>query len=326
MANEIEILDADNLDYEGFSEFQKKAYARLLEKMKVSDSFMGADYYRWKFHPPLGTARLAIVRDGDTLLSTVSMIPYSINMEGNSIKGWQLCDLATDSKSRGKGYWERCGAALVGTLKEKEILYGFPNKDAIQKVYVNAGVFKEVIKTWAKLVLPGFGKEHPNVSKVTDFDTGIEKFTRRLGLDGDIIINRSMDYLNWRYTKHPNNKYTSFVYCHGEEKRGFATVRVVQALGREVVVLMELWGDSLSVERALMQSIKAWMIKINQRFLVFQDNRMSLMSGLMHGFLPVPSLILPKKHVLTILAKPKEFMKQVVESQWHIQLGDWDGF
>jgi hypothetical protein len=324
--NDIEILTADALDYERFATLQRSAYNSRLSNLGVSNSYMNAEFYEWKFHPPAGPARVAVVRHGSEIISANSLIPLDLTFEGHIIRGWQCCDAATHPNARGKMYSPRCAKALMESLNNGEVLYVFPNEFSIRGISAIGIIPKVMITTWFRPVLLGHQKKDQNVSQVAGFDKAIDELTTRLGQKGDTMIFRSADYLNWRYAQHPINKYILFVYSEGEEKKGFAIVRIVHALGKELVVLMELWGDYRSVTRTLLRSILSWAAKGHHKFFIFQDNRMSLKSGFGYGFIPIPSFLLPKKQVLSLYAKQTDFMERIVESRWHIQWGDWDGF
>ncbi len=326
MEIDAEILSAEQIDYERLAELQRHAYAELLTKLRNSDSFMNADFYRWKFHPPAGPARIAVFRRGDEILSTNSLIPVNIAFEGAILKGWQACDAATHPNARGKRYSPRCAKALMDSIDKNEIFYVYPNSASISATTAIGVRVKETITTWVKPCLSGSNKLATEVSQVDSFDKGINALAKRLASNGDTMIYRTEDYLNWRYVQHPVHKYNIFVYSRGEEKCGFAIVRIVQTMGREMAMLMELWGDDFLIHRALLRRITVWMNENSQKYLIFQDNRMAFVRGIISGFIPVPSFMLPKKQVLMLYAKPDPFLKQIIGSRWHTQWGDWDGF
>jgi hypothetical protein len=322
----IEILESHQIDYENFAGFQKVAFAKRLEELNYSDSYLNADFFRWKYNPPAGHAKIAILRKGTELISTTSLVPIDIIFEGEKVRGWQLCDAATHPKAMGRGYHRKTEKELINALGMREIVFVFPNHSTIQSLIDNNFILKETIRTWFKPVSCNFHHSNNNVTQIDFSQSNIDKIFSHSHGKNETGIYRSAEYMNWRYSRHPINTYASFVYSHGDRTNGFATIRSVRALGREMVALMEFWGDDRGVRSALLQNIKEWMYKNQNSRLIFQDNRMSAMDGIGFGFLPVPSIILPKKQVLMLYAKPEEFKMRILKSAWHIQWGDWDGF
>jgi len=60
----FEVVDEDKLDHDDFTNLQKEAYVNLLTRLKVSSVYMKPYFYKWKFHPPAGPARIVLVEDG----------------------------------------------------------------------------------------------------------------------------------------------------------------------------------------------------------------------------------------------------------------------
>jgi hypothetical protein len=319
-------LDADQLDYDRFADLQRQAFAKTLQKARVLDSYMKPEFYRWKFHTPAGSARIALVREDTEILSVQSIVPWDITIEGHVIKGWQLCDAATNPKVRSKGYWPGCFKRVRESIGQKEVLFGFANKNSIGGSIASGLIAKANFAIWSRPVLLSRRNIHPDVTLVAGFDGKLANLTKGLAKDGEIILTRSVDYLNWRYTQNPTNEYTSFIFSKSDENKGFAVIRVVHALNRRMVVLMELWGSNRSVKRALIQSIATWAASRHYNLLVFQDNLMSLLEGFGYGFVLMPAFLPPKRQVLVLYTKSQDLTKQIAKSKWHTQWGDWDGF
>lgn len=322
----FEIVDADQLDYEAFSVLQQEAYADLLEKMKVSNVYMTPDFYRWKFHPPAGKASISQVREGKRLLSAIAMIPVNICLGKNRLIGWQYCDGATLPEVRRKGHYEKCMHTLVGTLKPNEIFFGYPNPASIRRIVDLGCKDKGVISTWIKPLIFPRRRESPNVARIEAFAKDQNGLAERLVKKDKAMLSRSREYLNWRYTQHPVHDYTSFIYRDEGKLKGFAVVRIANARGHKMVLVMELRGIEPQVLKKLIKNIAAWSSRQGIRWMVMQDNGISFMRGLAMGFILAPACILPKKQVLVVLGNEEGPAGKAVNSDWHVQFGDWDGF
>ncbi len=321
----FKLIDADDLDYEAFANLQREAYKELLEDLEFSDIYMSPQFYQWKFHPPAGTAKIVLVYEGDQLVSTNAMIPLDICFKKQIICGWQAADAATLVNARRKGYSSKCLRLLLDSLRNNEVLFLYPNKTSFR--YVNAmGFFnKGVITTWIKPVTLLKKRISPNVIKVSRFDKAQDILANHLTSFNNVMLLRSSDYLNWRYLDHPIYKYICFIYHEGSKQKGFSVVRNVDALGRNVALIMELWSLTFSVKRALIRSIAKWANELLIRWIVLQDNNLTILDSLKMGFISAPTFLLPKKQVLMVNATPGKHSDEVINNDWWAQIGDWDG-
>ena len=296
----FEIVDGDDIDYEMFASLQREAYKELLSNLKVSNNFMTPMFYRWKFHPPAGTAKIAIVKKGERLISTNAMIPVKLQMGKYKIQGWQATDAATLKTERRKGYSSRCLQLFTQILKTNEIIFVFPNKSSAPYAEKLGFHSKGVITTWVKPAILLNKKVSENVIRVTKFGKEQDVLAEKLVDTNKVIISRVADYLNWRYVDHPIYKYTLFVYRDAKEQQGYGVVRKLEAIGHTIAVVMELWGLQPKIKIELLRSITAWAIEQGIKKIVLQENSQSLLSGLKAGFIAVPHWILPKKQLSLI--------------------------
>jgi hypothetical protein len=322
----FELVDGDHLDYDAFVNLQRTAYADLLAELKVSNVYMSSEFYRWKFHPPAGPAKIVIVREGNRMVSTNAMIPVELRLGQHTIHGWQACDAATLVTAREKGYSSGCLRTLFESLKTNEVLFLFPNKASVRYVESMGSQNKGIITTWVKPSPLLKKRSSPNVRKITRFGKGQDRLAERLADCGKVLVSRSADYLNWRYSNHPVYEYVSFMYQEENEQQGYAVIRRAEVLGRNVALIMELWGLTSLVKKALLRSIAQWTVEQHIKWIVLQDNDQSLLGGLRMGFIAAPAWVLPKKQVLLVFAAPGKLSEKIVNSDWWVQIGDWDGF
>lgn len=321
----VEVLDCHSLDYEAYSNLHKEAFSELLSRLRHDDAFMTPQYYQWKYHPPEGSAKIAIVLEHGKMVATNGMFPLRIRYGDFSIRGWQSCDTATLPGSRGKGYYVRCLRALEKEVQPNELFFGFPNRTSLPGFSKVGCQQRGVITTWVN-PFPFRGRGvSVNITEVDRFDQRqdslAEQFTH---LDGP-MLDRGSAYMNWRYYDHPIHKYTSFVYQKDGNWQGFAVVRRVQAMDRNAALIMELWGLYPEVSRSLQRHIGGWAAEQGLKRVVMLDNSFTLANGLKTGFFPIPSLFLPKRLVLMGYAKGGE-AETVMERKWRVQGGDWDTF
>jgi hypothetical protein len=322
----FELMDADHLDYEAFVNLQRTAYADLLTKVKVSNDYMTPEFYRWKFHTPAGPGKIAFVSEDNCMASTNAIIPLELYFGQQTIRGWQACDAATLATARGKGYSSGCLRNLFETLKTNEILFLFPNKTSIRYVEKTGFRNKGIITTWVKPAHLLKKRTSPNVIKITKFGKDVDTLAKRLVVSDTVLLSRSANYLNWRYSNHPVTEYTSFIYREMNEQQGYSVVRTTNVMGLKMALVMELWGVTPSVKKALLRSIAEWAVDRHIKWITLQDNGQSILGGLRMGFISIPAWLLPKKQVLMVCATPGKLSEKAINNDWRIQIGDWDGF
>ncbi|MFX0199539.1 MAG: hypothetical protein ACFFCW_25745 [Candidatus Hodarchaeota archaeon] len=323
---EIDIVNAEDLDYKAFVALQKEAYAKILKKTSVSDSYMTPAYYRWKFNPPAGSAMIAFIREGGIMVASSAQFPVHICLGNTKLCGWQQCEAATLPSSRKKGYFHKCNSLLIDAIKPNNIAFAFPNQNSKHEFGKLGGKEKGIVTTW---INPWslFGKSSSSrISEVACFDKEQDALAERLVHHGKTMLDREAAYMNWRYVQNPVFKYTLFAYRKEGEQLGFAVVRRAHVLNQEIALIMDLWGLESYIEQALLRHITGWAESEGLRKIIFLDNAFRLIDGLLSGYIPIPSYILPKKQILMGFAKSGEKAKRLMNNKWRVQAGDWDTF
>jgi hypothetical protein len=323
---ELLLLDADELDYAAFVALQKHAFRELLAKAKADDSFMTPEYFGWKFRPPARNGRIAVVRDGDRYVAANAMMPFTLTKAGTTLTGWQSCDTATAPEARGKGHFLRCLNLLRQSMSADDLFYGFPNQSSAPGFAKVGWRPKRLVTTWINPVPLASAKSSKEIIQIAELDARQEELSRRLAARPRVMVQRSADYLTWRYLRHPLVDYTIFGLTDGDHFRGTAVVRVAEVLGRKMALVMDLWGTDAAAERSLLRHAAAWAVKQGVRIVAAFDTGLSLAVGLGSGFVPVPPRLLPKRQVLMGQPMSGRAAEAFMEADWRVQMGDWDVF
>lgn len=321
----VELFEAAALDFQAYADFQKESFRDLLGRSGVSDSFMTPAYYRWKYHTTAGMGRIANISEDSKIISSSAMIPFLIQTGNEVLKGWQCLDVATLPQARGKGYFLSTLKSLMGSVGEDDVFFAFPNASSIPSFMKLGCLENEIIPTWvAPFILP-VGRGSNKISIVTTFSPKLDIFLKKNTYSRALLLARSVEYLDWRYVRHPNNNYTIFEYSQNKDIAGFSVVRKARAMGRDIILIMELWALDKTVEISLLKRITAWAAEQKEKMIVMMNSSLSLISALSALFFPVPSFFLPKKQVLVVHANASQ-TKPMIHKQWKIQTGDWDVF
>lgn len=324
--SELVLLDADSLDYAAFVRLQKEAFNALLTKLKASDAYMTPEYFAWKLHPPLRTALITVIREGSEYIASNVMVPVVLTRSSETITGWQSGDSATAPAARGKGYFLKCQNRLREAMGDDELFYGFPNKTSAPGLAKLGWKERGVVTIWISPLPLVTRRRSTRVGEIDRFDERQDELARRLSARPHVMTERSAAYLDWRYRRHPLNRYTLLALREGDRHDGFAVLRTADVMGRRMALVMELWALDRRGERALLRHAAGWAVEQGVGFMVAFDTALPLASGLGGGLVPVPHRLLPKRQVLMVQPKPGEPPRRFMAAPWRVQMGDWDVF
>lgn len=321
---DIRVVGADELDLAAFVALMREAYAEIIKETGTGYLFTDA-YYRWKYAPPAGRARIALVVDAGEPVAANSMYPLAIRSRTATVAGWQSCDTATHPRARGKGYFMKCLAALRDSLKDETVFFGFPNKNSTPGFLKFGWTHHSDVRTRVRL-LPGRRMEaFRRVERVSSFGASHDPFAAALAEQAGAALDRSAAYLNWRYFQHPLHQYEAFAWMEDGRQLGLVVLRVVTVKERRFAVAMELLALEGRVERGLLRFAKAWAKSKGVGIAMVLNTTTGAGRALLCGYVPVPMWALPKRQVLMGAASGAA-AERMWREPWRVQIGDWDGF
>ncbi len=319
----VEVVPASQIDYGQHAAFQRAVFREAFLKIKVSDSHLTPEYFRWKYNPPDGEALVGIVRQGNSLLCTGAIQPIKLIGDKGPIQGWQTVDLGTRVEDRSHGLAQRILAALVANTPDGDVLFGFPNKSStgcFTRVLLNQNCG---VTTW---INPFPRQRGCRCCEVSESESLPDEFARPNISPTPLkpCVERSSVYLNWRYQSHPVHRYTYLRHLKGGACVGIAILRAARILNREFIIIMELMTERPA---CLLRHIAAWVARgkgqRSRPMIALLGNAVSLAEVIGAGFLPVPPLFLPKRQYLAIHQKTKS-PSPFFAAPWLVQTGDWD--
>jgi len=320
---EVKVIDAQDLDFAAFVTLQREAYSQIIAQTGTGYLFTES-YYRWKYAPPSGRARIALVLDGPAVAAN-SMFPLTLRAGSATIAGWQSCDTATHPKARGKGYFMKCLGALRNSLEGEYIFFGFPNHNSMPGFIKFGWRHHSDVHTQVR-VLPGRRTDAFRlVERINAFGSAHDEFATDVGSTGNTMVDRSSAYMNWRYFRHPLHEYESYAWVEGGRQLGLIVLRIVVVKNRRSAVAMELLSLTSRVERGLLRFAAAWARSKRVHLAMILNNTTSVGIGLSCGYVPVPMWALPKRQVL-MGAAAGPTADHAWNETWTVQIGDWDGF
>jgi len=315
------VVDADQLEYDSFINLHFEAFNEIgTETLLYSSKF-----FHWKFHPPVGIGQIALIYEKNKLVSTNTMIPFELCVNGRKIIGWQATDAATAKNSRRKGYSSSCLKALLGLIKRDEVLFLFPNQNAKHFVSEIGAYSKGTIHTWLKIPLTRQNNSPPEISTISRFGLEQDRFAEALRMHSSSVqVFCSANYLNWCYVNNPIYKYVIFSFDSDEGRKGFAIIRSRELLGKKIISIEELWGMEDQIIKKLIRFIQWWSIRRNVHWILIQDNGHLTTAGLRYGFLPIPTRMLPTRNAVMAFLTPGNISNTLRETNWQVLTGNWD--
>lgn len=316
----IAVIDSDELDYNEFANLQQEAFADVpgqADRLLIQTP----DYYRWKYNAPAGKTKIATVRIDGELVAANSMFPLSIRIGPTRILGWQSCDTATLPKARGKWLFSKCLNELKASLHPDEIFFGFPNKNS------EPGFRKFRWTTFNQLnfyVFAGLAQSNRAIVRLNDKLNLAKMPVSGFAPDDKVTIERSYEFLDWRYIKHPVYTYDIFGYVDREQLLGYIVLRKVQFSHFKLGLILECWANQDVVQNSLFRFAKRWSSQNNCHATLMLSINNPIKPTFFARFIRVPEKLSPRKFLLMGDARP------IIEIQgnreWMAFAGDWDGF
>lgn len=322
----IAVVSPDALDFGSFVELQRCAFAEIIEKNGIDYLFSEA-LYKWKYSPPSGSAKVALVRDEQGFVAAVSTCPVGICANGAYLRGWQFCDIATHPRMQNRGLFSQCLHTLTNECLTKDLFFVFPNKNSEPRFKTFGFSHVSDLRTWISVISIKSVDRFQNVESVRVFDADFDIFFRELSREPIVILQKNSAYMNWRYNQHPLHQYERFFWRESGRVLGAIVLRRIDILGRALAIAMEVLALNRSVERGLLSFAAAWGQEMRTNHTLAINNSTEILNGIFSAYLPVPIWALPKRQQLMILQSfAPNGSKALLNTAWNIQIGDWDGF
>ncbi|MDZ4772896.1 MAG: GNAT family N-acetyltransferase [Planctomycetota bacterium] len=311
------LLPWDEIDRDAYCRLQQSAFAEIFAKNGVPIERLNRAFLEWKYAPPAGRARVAVVMHGDEMVASNAMFPLRVVHGDEQASAWQSCDTATSPAARGKGYFKKCITTLRDSLSAGETFFGYPNENS-KKGFEGIGwnVAAEV-PFRARPIWWG-AKVGPEIATVQTFDARQDDLAKHLAVGADAMIERSAAYLNWRYVRHPFFAYERYQCVHDGRVTGLLVLNQAVVRGKRVMVVMEFlaidvrWARSMAA-RALRSA---------------RDGDCSMMIAIgnrpVPGLWRVPKALAPKQQLL--MGQKIGPPHGALTEPWLVQAGDWDVF
>lgn len=254
-------------------------------------------YFDWKFlGSPFANSILSVAEYGDQIIGFDHLWPWRLTYKGESNLAYQGCDSVVKTEFRGNRILQQLRSFGIDQLNNQRaaLLFNFPNNQSI-KTNLNYGYsYLGKLKWWVKITDPikmiGLitGKSlsssitlPDDTNMITDCDL-ISKIHQNYAISDQIFIDRTPEFINYRYRKHPNRKY--FLEKIGSDICAIYTINNNNGYGEMVVT--DLIGEKKLVSDLLSRLNKIARELHCAYLTIIGDNYLLDDSLILKGFIP----------------------------------------
>ncbi len=223
----------------------KKSEWDKLERFNASEYGAGhiltnKIYYDWQFDTPWNTDKnyyetLGLFDSKENLIGTFGLFSAPHHHRGTTMPGTQLCNLIVKKDLRALGY----GYLLLEKASTiSPVTFDHTINDSAWPMFEKAGWQKQNLARWLYIIkadndLYSFSafpvkpviKTGWHFDRIDAFGAEMDEFWGHVKERYPMTINRSAQYLNWRFAKNPLAKYLMFAAKDGEKIRGLVVAR-----------------------------------------------------------------------------------------------------
>ena len=318
-------------------------------------------FLQWEYlDNPFGKAFISSARNMNHVLATqYAIIPFEVVIKGKTVRASLSLNTLTAKEFRGKGLFVRTAESNYSYCAENGVVFtvGIPNANSFpgftKKLnFKHCGNLNFLVRPLRPLnILRSFIKSSKikkgnELSIIMDKDSlakqGVsffdpfadrplyEPFWHEWKRQTKIILNRTPEYLSWRYLQNPLRKYQLLKISKNEEMKAVAIFRTLNIYGLRTCVLMDFFCTDNIYGRDLLNAIEQEMNAKGMDIMMVASAKMSGTFALLKnaGFMKVPEFLLPQQ-LPFILKVHREFENSEVIADmksWHFTFGDYDIF
>ena len=200
--------------------YKKSDFKELMNLYeKVFPHYKSKELWSWKNEQnPFGKYYTFLMKDKELIIGAYSVAPREFSIYGKQCSCVQSLDTMTDQNYCGRGISTFLANLTYeyARLNGKRFVYGFPNNSSIYMFekkldWINCGQITLFIKGLTQITTPSINDISFYIREVKFFTQEIDEFWDMQKKFHPLIIEKNMNYLNWRYINHPFVKYGKFL-------------------------------------------------------------------------------------------------------------------
>ncbi len=290
---------------------------------------MSLEHWNWRFAKnPAGNHLIKLMWDNDILVGHYAVSPLFVDVNGIKTLTAHSLTTMTHPSYGGKGIFKTLSLALyndLDTIHGCKAVWGFPNNNSHYGFIKSLGWSDlAVIHTLAVKpdVLNPKATQEIKLKELLKFDESHSEYIKSKLSDFSVKVDRSTDYLNWRYFDKPGNQYKIFEIQEPTKTIIVSKIYPSSVSGEWDINLIELFTDDFnylpSILKAIQESYNLPIQRITTWRNLFDNNHINLEKL---GFYPN----LPQTYIGARIHSdmPKSFNNF---QNWSLSMGDSDVF
>ncbi len=204
---------------------------------------MSLNFWNWRFkNNPWAHGIITLAWDKDVLAGHYAVMPFQIQVQNLLIKAVFSMTTMTHPKYRGRGLFPRLAKRTYERARELgyKLVYGFPNAFS-HRGFVNRLNWFDLGNVSLNSVEPVKTSEalkdaRSNIisEKITLFSENVNQLWESTKSNFIIAIPRNTTFLNWRFAKHPETKYSMHLLKNENgELEGYYVLKIYEYNGHQ---------------------------------------------------------------------------------------------
>ena len=218
-------------DYKSGDEYQILALFQKAFGKEIDIAF-----WRWRFaQNPSGKGIIKLLFDEKKLIGHYAVIPVNVQVEDKLVKAVLSMTTMTHPDYRGQGIFTYLAEETYGLCKKKGFLfvYGFPNKNSYYGFTSKLGWQGQGKMTLLQKELEPKAKKDLStreVKQIEHFDNGIDSLWNKVKRNHTVIVQRTQEFLNWRFARNPNVDYRKYlISSNSGDIEGYIVLKIYVA-------------------------------------------------------------------------------------------------
>lgn len=335
----------------------------------VFDLPKSREFWRWRYlDNPTGRVAilLAVSEEDSSLVGQYTLCPLAMKLGGQDVIGALSLDTMVHPAFRRQGMLTRLAEDLYRDVAEEGVplVYGFPNEqshhglvkylgwvDLVETlpIYVRPLDFSSLLRQvlpsefLTRLAAPvaqlaykialrprASESNRYTVSMPVSFDGRVDELWQQAREIAPILVRRDRDFLNWRYTAHPESDYTILCIEDGDALVGYSVLRIQELAGLQAGFVADLLvrpgaDDAVDalLEAAVQHSQAEGCAMVNCLML---DHIPYVAALKRKGFMRAPARVMPQELYLGVRNNNSQWSDSFLQisSNWYITWGDHD--
>jgi len=343
------------------SKSENESILRLTRRVFGDQEIAQQSYFDWQYtENPFGKAVVVLAKDEEKVnevIGTNTIIPMQVWIGKKIIKSSLACNVQVDPKYQNQGIFSKLLDFMNSVASKKDIsfLYAVPNDNSYNAFIKHNSTKISTLPLYVKILKPSeyFDSQIGKILRISDFiwkpkelkNSQIETYKGKISKEFEevmkkaleripIIVNRSVEFLEWRYNQHPTRKYRIFVLKEDSHIKGYIIFRITNVNKKRIGIIDDFLVDENIKKKdnfkKLVNAAVYDLYKNGASIIITTFNKKFLEGKILQksGFFKAPEFLKPESLNCIVMPFQKNgfFEKTKIYDNWFFSFGDYDVF